>query len=109
MALDAANIPHNRLANTRDFDWIFYIDHAFGQRGKLGAAELLHGIELMDEPRHARLFFGREASNFVNDLRRSHGTKLMRNLQIRSLRAHTGRAWHLHPSISQKELACSTA
>ena len=56
------------------------MDQAFGQGGKLGAAELSLGIELIDEPHHARLFFGREASNLVDDLRRGDGTKLMRDL-----------------------------
>jgi hypothetical protein len=77
----AVKAAHNCLAYARSFDGIFGIDQPFGQRGKLGTAEFSLGVELIDKSYHPRLLFGGETFDFVDNLRRSHRGKLMRELQ----------------------------
>lgn len=81
IVLRAVKASHNCLANAGRFDRIFRVHQAFGQRGKLRATQLSLGIKLIDKAHDARLLFGGEAFDFVNDLRCGHRKRIRCDLE----------------------------
>ena len=78
----AVKAADNGLADARNFYGILGVDQTFSQSGQLGAAEFSLGIELIDEAHDTGLLFRREPFDLVNDLRRSHSTRLIRVFEI---------------------------
>jgi len=68
-AVKAAN---DALANHGSFDRVFRLDETFGQGGKLWAAELPFGIQLVDKADDARLLFRVKSLYLIDYLRCCH-------------------------------------